>query len=94
MRRLPVDPGISARLKVRSQRLQAEYGLTVEEVAVLSARAATILESRIHPTILPYDPSIDPENWCEGIRPIIDSTVWQACLDAARISKIRLGSQN
>jgi hypothetical protein len=90
MGRLPLDPGISARVELRSQQLRAEYGLTVEEVAILSARAGTILEGRIHPAILPYDPSIDPENWCEGIGPVLNATVWQACLDAVHATGIRV----
>jgi hypothetical protein len=83
MGRPSLNPSVFARLEMRSQRLRADYGLTVEQVALLSARAVEILGDRIHPTVFPYDPSIDPENWCEGIGPVLDATILQAYLDAS-----------
>ena len=93
MGRPPLDPGFSAKLELRFRRLQLDYRLTDEDALTLGAQARRILDSRVRPAISPADPSISPENWCEGIWPILDATIRQACLDAARVWKIRLVSK-
>jgi hypothetical protein len=89
-----LDPGVSAEFIRKFRQLRLQYALTAEQAVNLGATARWILKSRIQPTVSLYDPSISPENCCEGISPILDAILRQVLIDAVRVAKISLATRN
>jgi hypothetical protein len=88
-----LDPRISNELNRRVEQLQTERGLSAAATVILREKARAIVAARIRLAALRYDNSISPENNCQGIAPIIEATVSQACLDATRSSDFHVVSR-